>query len=162
MNSEANSPAKVLAENREMTLGAVRKWVEDLACRDLTNPAQLVPTLLGLIALRLGQLVNNQVTGANYYRITPIRLGNEGKVIVEKQPDGLVRTVILAIDAGSGGPTPYTRVGTQKVNMVAGQKGSGGVSLDAGKSHEMGNVRPETELWAACSVDINAYVIEFA
>ena len=158
-----NSPAKVLVENRELALGDVQKWVTDLACRDMKDmPQMLVPTLLGLIALRLGQLVKAQTTGANYYRITPFQLGNEGQKIIETQPDGLVRTVLLYIDTGSGGPTPYIRVGTQKVNMSAGQKGSGGISVDAGRVHELGNVRADTELWAASSVTLTAYVIEFA
>ena len=155
-------PVKVLAENRELVLGDVLRWVEELAWRELQNSAQLVPTLLGLIALRLGQLVNNQATGANYYRITPIQLGLEGKKIIETQTDGLVRTVLLYIDAGSGGPTPYIRVGTQKVNMAAGQQGSGGIQVAAGRAHELGNLRPEAELWAASSVTIQAFIIEFA
>lgn len=158
-----NSPAKVLAENRELLLGEVQKWITDIACRDMKDsPNLVVPTLLAGIMLRLGQLVNNQAVGANYYRITPIQLGNEGQKIIEKQQDGLVRTVLLVVDKGSGGQTPYIRVGTQKMNMVAGQQGSGGISLDAGRAHELGNVRPDTELWAASSVTIMAYTVEFA
>jgi len=160
-----NSPARVLAENRDMVIGDVQRWITDLACKDLKEqPHLLVPSLLGLIALRLGQLVNNQVVGAQYYRITPFTLGLEGQKIVEKQTDGLVRTVMLFIDKGSGGPTPAIRVGTQKVNMAAGQYGSGGVALDAGRAHELGNIRPETEMWGACNVaaGLPAFVIEFA
>lgn len=157
-----DDPANVLVENRELLMGSVHKWIQDVACNDIENPALVVPDLLGLIALRLGQLVNNQATGANYYRISPFTLGTEGQIIVQKQTDTLVRTVLLYIDRGSGGPTPYIRVGTSKVNMVAGQQGSGGISVDAGRAHELGNVRAEAELWAASSVSLTAYVIEFA
>ena len=157
-----DDPTSVLTENRELLMGSVAKWLSDIACNEIDNPALVVPDLLALIALRLGPLVHNQATGANYYRINPFQLGTEGQLIVQKQTDGLVRTVLLYIDSGSGGPTPYIRVGTQKVNMVAGQTGSGGISVAAGRAHELGNIRAETELWAASSVALNAYVIEFA
>ncbi|TAL42409.1 MAG: hypothetical protein EPN91_08500 [Salinibacterium sp.] len=158
-----NPPAEVLAANSELMMGEVRKWLNDLACGDLKNtPALLNPLLLGLIALRLGQLVNNKAQGSNYYRISPFQLTKEGQKIVERQQDGLVRTVLLWVDKAGAGPTPYIRVGVNKMNMVAGQQGSGGIQADAGKQHELGNVRPEVELWAASSVDIWTYVIEYA
>lgn len=163
INDVNNPPASVLADNRELMLGDVRKWLTDLACGDLKDqPAMLTPLLLGVIALRLGQLVNNRAVGASYYRITPFTLGNQGQRIIEKQNDGLVRTVMLWVDKASGGPTPYLRVGTQKVDMQAGQTGSGGIQVNAGQQNELGNVRPEVEMWAASSVQINAFVIEFA
>ena len=158
-----NPPSDILVANRQMMLSDVRKWLTDIACGDLKDaPNLLTPMLLGLIALRLGQLVNQKTPGANYYRITSFTLQNEGQRIIEKQVDGLVRTAFLWVDKGSGGATPYIRVGTSKVNMVAGQIGSGGIQVNAGQSNELGNVRPETELWAASSIAIMAYVIEFA
>ena len=164
MGVEDTNPRKVLVENRELLLADVQKWVSDIACKDLDNPTLMVPMLLGLIALRLGQLVKNQATGSNYYRITPFTLKNEGQLIVEKQNDDLVRTVLIFIDKASGGPTPTIRVGTSKGSAGAGN----GVSVDAGKAHELGNVRSDVELWASVFVSGNTsftlqcYVIEFA
>ena len=164
MGVEDTNPRKVLADNRELLLADVQKWISDIACKELENPALLTPLLLGLIALRLGQLVKNQATGSNYYRITPFTLRNEGQLIVEKQNDDLVRTVLLFIDKASGGLTPTVRVGTSKGSAGAGN----GVSVDAGKAHELGNIRSDVELWASVFVSANTtytlqcYVIEFA
>ncbi len=166
MSLEDVTPAKILSENRQLMLADVQKWISDIACQDLQSPqaiAQLIPMLLGLVSLRLGQLVNNQATGANYYRITPVTLKLEGQRIVERQTDGLVRTVLLFIDKASGGPTPTIRVSTSK-----GGAQTGGISVDAGQAHELGNVKADIELWASVYVSSNsaftipAYVIEFA
>lgn len=157
MNSGQNTPRDILAENRHLLLADVQKWLSDLACNDLqSTPQLLVPGLLSLIALRLGQMQNNRV-GANYYRITPVLLTTDGQRIVEQQPEGLVRKVILFVDNASGGPTPTIRVGTNK-----GGTASGGVRVNAGVGSELGEVPPFVELWAASTVNIQGYVIEFA
>lgn len=156
-----NSPAAVLNESRTLLLKDVRKWVTDLACGEFKdNPAQLVPMLLGLIALRLGQMQQTSKTGSAYWRITPVSIPASTATpvkMLEKQTDGLVRTVLLWVDNASGGPTPTIRVSTAK-----GSTSSGGIRVNAGQSNELGNIPPDVELWAISSTAIQAYVIEYA
>lgn len=148
--------AEILRENREALLGDVRKWVTDIACQDLnSNPAVLVPSLLALNALLLGKLHQAQ-QGGNFYRITPFRLGAEGQKIIEKQNDGLLRTVIVVVDNASGGPTPTIRISENKGGTL-----SGGIRINAGQGTNIGEVPADKELWGGSDTAISAYVIEF-
>lgn len=146
-------PFSLLKENSEL-LNDVQQWVQKLACAQ-DNPALLVPSLLGLIALRLAQL--QSPFGSNYYRITPVNLTTDGQVIVDVQSDGLVRKVIIVVDNPSGGPAVTIRIGTSKGNTT-----NGGIRVNTGQSTELGEVHPQTKLWAAASSNICAYVIEYA
>lgn len=113
---------------------------------------------LGAILLSLRQLLEeSKPLGMAYYRITPIQLTGTPKKVVEKQPEGRLRKVSFAIDSAVGGPTPTIRFGNSSVSATA-----GGVRLTAGSIHDLGEMPPDMELYAASNVDIAAYIIERA
>lgn len=114
--------------------------------------------LLGGILISLRQLVEAaQPLGMVYTRITPIQLGTTPTRIIEKETDGRLRKVGIGIDSAVGGPTPTIRFGNSSVSA-----GNGGIRLNAGVITELGEVAPDTELWAASSTAIAAYTIERA
>lgn len=147
--------ADILADNLEDLQGDIIKWVDALAC-NLVNPASLNPYLLALIALKVGQTNNNQF-GSKYYRITPFNLTTDGQIVVDKEPNSLVRKVIIVVDSAISGPTPQIRVGTSKSGAA-----SGGIRINSGQGTELGDVHPLVQLWAASSTPLAAYVIEYA
>lgn len=114
--------------------------------------------LLGAIYLTLRQILESaRPLGMVYTRITPIQLSTTPVRIIEKEGDGRLRKVGIGIDSAVGGPTPTIRFGHSSVSA-----GNGGIRLNAGVVTELGEVAPDTELWAASSTAIAAYTIERA
>lgn len=152
----ANIPQDVLNSAMEETLGDVRRWMKSATCQ--LEAAEVVPTLLSGIYLKLTELAKTSSFGNNYYDIRPVTiLPDQPVLLVDKQNQGLVRKVVLWIDNASGGPTPTIRVSKGATNYT-----SGGVRVNAGQSNELGEIPPNVQLWGSSSYAINAYVIEWA
>lgn len=135
------------------TVAFTDKAVCSLQKRDYGNTF-----LLGAIFLTLRQLLESaRQLGMVYTRITPIQLGTTPTRIIEKETDGRLRKVGIGIDSAVGGPTPTIRFGNSSVSAS-----TGGIRLNAGVITELGEVAPDTELWAAASTPIAAYTIERA
>jgi hypothetical protein len=131
------------------------KIMDGLTCA-VPRPTYFNSYLLFAILATLRELVEGAVPlGMVYTHFTPVQLDVVAVKIVGKEDLGRLRKVAIGIDSAVGGPTPIIRFGNSSVSA-----GTGGIRLNAGVMTELGEVSPDTELWAASSTPIAAYVIE--
>jgi hypothetical protein len=133
------------------------KMMDDLSCA-VPRPTYFNSYLLFAILATLRELVENSTPlGMVYTRQVAVQLTTTPVRIFAKEEQGRLRSIAIGIDSAAGGPTPTIRFGSSAVSAL-----TGGIRLNAGVLTELGELAPDTELWAASSTPIAAYTLERA